>query len=564
MNLNWNLNIFIAKCLVNFYYMGNVLKHHYDIFIDYSNPNILLYLLALFKFAMKKVIYQILFFSLIISCSSESDPLRPEELTPDDVLSPKISFNSLPDIVETKTILQIFIEDKSQVHTKIYINDKLVSDSNSKEVSFEIDPFDFTIGRKNLRIVSIDLNKNETIKMVSFELKKLLFSIPKPIDEFYLEGQYLTVHFNDGSLYMTKKIEKNEDGTFYASDDFDRQEFIVSLYTSTNSTSINYHYINSYANIQPGTILLSASKKYDIFNFGNLPQSSTQLIDLREVINPRVFGYNGSLRLSGNGYYFLNYNFEAPQQFFMYSAPNPGNIKADYTYTRITDIEQTKYTKDDFIRPEDFGSIPLPGHSDFGLAIRGYETEADYLKNRYSTVLSVNGQTITTDHLDIPLFPDLFKTYQLLYSYTPDAKSRYNLHQKGIEKPILTNSFDIFKNGNNIIIKGDHDYSRIRFSYAFDRPNTYYNVFQWSFHYKSAEFVVIPFENFEIPEQVSSTFEERMALLKPSQTTSNSYTLDLEVYKHSQTIAYENMMFGSNYINNEAGDVSWLTYDLKE
>lgn len=513
---------------------------------------------------MKKIIYQILFFSLIISCNSESDPLREEESTSDDVLAPKISFNSLPDVVETKTTLQISIEDKSQVRTKIYINEELVTDSNSKEVSFEIDPFDFTIGTKNLRIVSIDLNNNETTKMVSFELKKLLFSMPKPIDEFYLEGQYLTVHFNNGTLYMTKKIEKNEDGTFYASDDFDRQEFIVSLYTSTNSTSVNYHFINSYANIHPGTILLSASKKYDMFNFGNLPQSSTQLIDLREIINPRVFAYNGSLRLSGNGYYLLNYNFEAPQQFFMYSVPSPGNIKKDYTYTRITDIGQTRYAKEDFVKPQTFGSIPLPGHSKFGLAIQGYETEADYLKNRYSTVLSIDGQTITTDHLDIPLFPDLFGTYQLLYSYSPDAKSLYHVHQKGIEKPIVINSFDISKNGDHLMIKGDHDYSRIKFSYAFDRPNTHYNIFQWSFHNKYSEFVTIPFENLEIPEQVTSTFEERMAFLKPSQTTSNSYTLELDVYKHSQTIIYENMMFGSDYIKNEAGDVSWLTYDLKE
>ena len=196
-----------------------------------------------------------------------------------------------------------------------------------------------------------------------------------------------------------------------------------------------------------------------------------------------------------------------------------------------------------------------------GLATQGYETEEDYQENRYHTTMSLPGTWVSTPNVDIPLFPDLFEVYNVLFSFTPNEKTRFSTRQKGLDKSIPANGFDVSKSGETIAITGDHDYSRVRFIYSLNESNSY-NLFEWTFHQRESNEIVLPLESFEIPEEVAKIFEERNLKLKPSQVN-QWYTYEFDVYRHSESIVYEHLFFGNNYLKNEAGDVSWLTYDLR-
>lgn len=512
---------------------------------------------------MKKVIIQFLFILLLVSCGTDGMGPVEEEILIGDNKPPQISINSFPEKVESLSTFQVNITDESGVRTKIYINNDLLSESDSKSISFEIDPFDYTIGNKTLKIVSTDSQNNENSVEIPFELKKLLFVLPDPTNANGIdEDQFLSVNFIDGSLYMAKKIENDIDGTFYANDDFKRQEFVVSLIWTTDISSVNYHQIFSFSNIKPGTILLSASERHDLFNTGNLNLNNNVLLNLNDIINPRVYGYNSRLSPSGGGNYFLGYNNEAPIKYFLYSFPDLGNIKSDYSYALITDLEQTKYASTNLSSHENFASIEIPNTSNFTFSVEGYETESDFTQNRFNVILSLSDQTFSSNKIDVPLFPGLFEIYNLKYSYTIDDKSRFTTRQRNLNRSLTTNTYQVTKNGNNIIVSGDHDYSKIIFRHGWYATNTITNVFEWTYHNKESKSINIPFESFEIPEQVSILFEQRKVIPKPNNLTNDNYMFDFEVYNHSEAIIYENMMFGSSYNQNEAGDVTWLTYNL--
>lgn len=514
---------------------------------------------------MNRLFLPILLLFLVIACSAENeDPAVPKP-TDVDSEAPAISISTFPDIIERISSFQLSITDESSVSTQIYVDNILVIETTTKTITFDIDPFDFPIGNRTLRITSTDTHSNESSLSIPFELKKLLFVLPNPFTDNAFPGQdqFLSVNLEDGSLYMSKQITNDDDGTFYANDDFQRQQFIVSLYRSTNTTSVNYHNIYSFSNIEPGTVLLPYSERINFFNTGNLPQGNPLLLELSELTNPKVYGYNGSLVPSGGGSYLLNYNLDAPKKYFLYDFPDLGNTQTDYTYTIISYLEKTSYTAVDLSTTNEFTSISLPDQSLFSLYIEGYETEEDYNQNRFYRILHLNEVNLASNTVDIPLFPDIFETYNMIYSTVIDGKLTFSSKQKAVTSPVISNDIQISKEGQRISINGSHDYSRISFRYGFSAPNTFSNTFDWAFYSRESTSIQMPLENFEIPQVLSVYFEERGILPRPSQQTNDSYILDLEVYDHSDAVIYENMMFGSSYNQNEAGDVIWLTYSLK-
>lgn len=513
---------------------------------------------------MKKVFLQLLFSVLLFSCSTEENPV--EEQQPQDSKPPQIVVSSLSSTIETVSNVQVSITDDSTVKTSVYIDDVLVTEENSKNFSVEIDPFDFTTGSKTLKVVSTDSGNNEASKEFDFELKKLLFVLPNPISDNALgsdRDQFISINFNDGSLYMAKKIESDEDGKFYANDDFERQNFTVSLYGIANSAPRNEHIISSFANIEPGTVVMPASERWSHFNLGSLPRNASELLDLSELEKPMIFSYNSNASATGGGQYLFNYSSETSEKFFLFNFPNSGDLESDYTYTWITDLEKTIYSSSDLSTAENFTTVEIPVKNNFFLGVDGYQTESDYKENKFYRVLAVNESTTSTYPVKVPVFPDLFEVYNLTYSYPLDNRSIFYSKQKGLEVSLPTNQFVINRNGQTIGIAGEHDYSRIIFEYT-QNTNDVYSIFKWTYNFKESQSVSIPFENFEIPEEVLNLFQERQVVPKPGMLTNNNYyMLDFEVYNYAEPIIYENMMFGSSYNQNEGGDVSWVTYNLK-
>jgi len=515
---------------------------------------------------MNKLILLFLTLTFLISCNSSSEEPLPPEIEGGDIEAPEIAIPTFPEVVETTSSFQISVTDESNITTQIYIDDILVAESATSAIDFDIDPFDFTVGDKTLRILSTDANDNVETVNIPFELKKLLFRLPEPVSDNAFPGSYvfLSVNFSDGSLYKSKRIESDEDGTFYADDNFERQDFVVSLYRISDSfiAGNNYYFIYTFSDISPGTELLNSTQRFDFFNLGALRPDEETNFDLTEIPNSRIFGYNGYMF---PGTYELDFNSGAPQKYLLYNFPDFGNTQTDYSYTLITDLNKTTYTLSDLSPANDFSAITLPQQSEFYLKIEGYENEEDYDHNRYHQFFDGGNHSISTNTINIPLFPNLFNIYNLFYTTTINNKLTFSRKQKGMTSPVITDDLQIIKNDQNISIDGEHDYSKIWFrDHSFDVPNTFSNYFDWKFYNKESVSVEILMESFEIPQAVLTLYEERGVLPRPSQQTDNNFRYNLEVYDHSDEVIYENMMFGGDYNQNEGGDVIWLTYDLKD
>jgi hypothetical protein len=518
---------------------------------------------------MKKFFLSIFSILLCVSCSSENENPTPPEDEQGNTQAPEIYIETFPDIIETASSFQISVTDESDVTTQIYIDDVLVTEATAKTIDFDIDPFDYTIGEKTLRIISTNANDNVETVSIPFELKKLLFRLPEPVSDnpFIGSDLFLSVNFDDGTLYKSKRIETDEDGTFYADDDFERQDFIVSLYRISNPITINYNYydIYSFSNIAPGTELLSTSQRFDFFNLGNLHLDQFIYIDLIGITKPRLEGYNGRILHSYNETYSFSTNSQAPEFYFLYSFPDFGNAIDDYAYTVISDLGKTTYAASDLSPATEFASITLPNQATYSFGVEAYKSEEDYGQNRGHSIFgSISHFNSSSYTFDVPIFPDVFDTYNLFYTTTLNSKLEYSMKQKGMVPPVISNDLQITKNGQNISIDGEHDYSKIWFQYGFDVPNTQLNLFNWTFYGKESTALELPMENFEIPLEVLDLYGERGVLPRPSQQTDDNFSYDLEVYNHSDSVIYENMMFGGDYNQNEGGDVIWLTYDLKD
>jgi len=513
---------------------------------------------------MKKLLTSILALLLFISCSSESESPTPE-VEQDDIQAPEIAIPTFPEVIETTSSFQISVTDDFDVTTQIYIDDILVAESTSSTIDFVIDPFDFTAGDKTLRIISSDANDNVETVNIPFELKKLLFRLPQPVSDNPSPDSYvfLSVNFNDGSLYKSKHIETDQDGAFYADDDFERQDFIVSFYRISNPipTAFNKYYIYSFSDIAPGTELLTTTQRFDFFNLGNLRPDKETDLDLTEIPNAKIFGYNGYMF---PGIYELDSTSGAPQKYLLYNFPDLGNPQTDYGYTIITDLDKTTYTLSDLSPANDFFAITLPQQSEFSFKIEGYANEDDYEHNRHHQFFDGSNQSISSKTIDVPQLPELFNIYNVHYTTTINNKLTFSRKQKGMASPVITNDLRITKNDQNISIDGEHDYSIIWFQDRFFVPDTFSNDFDWKFYNKESTVVEMLMESFEIPQAVLDLYEEGSVLPRPSQQTDEYFKYDLEVYSHSDTVLYENMMFGGDYNQNEGGDVTWLTYDLKD
>lgn len=516
---------------------------------------------------MKKFFLSFFSIILFISCSSESEDPVPSEVEKGDTQAPEISIETFPDIVETTSSFQISVTDESDITTQIYIDNVLVTEATTTTIDFDIDPFDYTIGEKTLQITTTDASDNVETVSIPFELKKLLFRFPEPVSDnpFIGSDLFLSVNFDDGTLYKSKRIETDEDGTFYADDDFERQDFIVSLYRISNPITINYNYydIYSFSDIAPGTELLSTTQRFDFFNLGNLPTDQFIYIDLVGILKPRLGGYNGRILHSYNETYSFSTNSQAPEFYFLYSFPDFGNAIDDYAYTVISDLGKTTYAASDLSPATEFTSITLPDQPTYSFGIEAYKSEEDYRQNRghstFGTISDLNSSSYT---FDVPIFPDVFDTYNIFYTTSISSKLEYSMKQKGMASPVISEDFQVTKNEQNISINGEHDYSKISFQYGFDAPNTQLNLFNWTFYGKESTALELPMENFEIPLEVLDLYGERGVLPRPSQQTDDNFSYDLEVYNHSDSVIYENMMFGGDYNQNEGGNVVWLTLDL--
>ncbi len=501
---------------------------------------------------------------VLYACSSDSNEMNipnppmdaedPNDNMPDNE-APVISISNLADAIEAITTIDVSVSDASdQVLSRVFVDDMEVFESNSKNFSFDLDPFDFLNGERTLRVVSSDANDNLAEESLTFVLRKLLFtSLGSQGEVSSAEIEiFLAVNSLEGTLIDYRKIESLDDGTFYAPDGFARQDFVITEYRRNISSSSLL--IGSYADVAPGVNILTLEEAAPIYNFTTsaLIEGSFELDILDIPAGLSLSNFRGA----GN-FYFTQAPFNSfdPLSFFydldpariheavIFSFEGFGNTSfdlANYRYTTINSLENQTLNFNDFLPADDFTELELPPNvSNVRVVINGYRDENNYttdLRNQlFETQLD---DTSSVSTVTIPLLNEYPIVNQNINLSTADG-TRYLIQQRGL-LPLQIPNVSIERADNSVLISGNYNHSRIRLIFGIN---------SWSYFQKSAEEISIPFSTFEIPEEVSVNIENSDFATNPA----NSLEINVNVTENPANLD-EALFFPGFILFNAFGD----------
>jgi len=511
--------------------------------------------------------YIIVIGSLFFIGCSKDEPNNKKEPVTVDKTSPKISLSGLPKKMEASTELNITVSDESEnVTTKIYIDDIEVFTTEQKNFNFTLDPFDYKTGDRNISISSKDKNGNETTNESSFESKRLLFDYPealRSVDKEVMDS-YIAVNKMDGELVSFKKIETDEDGKFYAEDDFERQDFVITQYNIGRQSILFFIDAHSYAGIVPGTVFKSKEEQqFLVYNYPIAKQERPYLqsdLLISSPSEPVVYNQDSYLFKkfgSPNDSFTLSYAPKVDVNFFMYYFPNDNNIETDYKYLFITDLDKQSYFPEDFLALKKTSNITIPNGTTYTFVLNGYEDDDAYGKYRYHKMFEKKGSAADNLSIQVPLVDD-FKVYQIGLDLKIGNNKSIGIQQKGLG-PFVIPDMDIVKNDDVLEFKGDYDYSMMKFHKTLpNNPND--GLFEWKYFNKPTTTIKIPFYSFELPGPVKEIVREKSIDITPEGLNPNYLICSLTDY--SEEVLLEDLAFGAYYISNRGGDSVSMTLEI--
>jgi hypothetical protein len=414
---------------------------------------------------IKNFIYSAFF--VLFSCggSSDDDSNQPIE----DAAPPEFTISNIPQELEEETDIQIQITDESDVTTVILVNDVEVFTSQSKNFTYTLDPFNFTSGDKIFKVLATDSNGNEKTQQLTFNLKKLLFSYPNLgyLTDPLMNDVYIAINQIDGTLITFRKVEPFTPDKIYASDNFERQNMIVSCFTFSKQSFLNFNYIYTYADLEPGTKSLSFEEFSQIFNSNFLPNvNQNKSILIYAEGTPYLKGYNATIRKSRVGpeeQYDLRYANGTDINPLLYIKKRGDEPDKAYQYAFIDDFNKTEYQSGDLTLLQNERNLNIPTGSSYSLDVRAYPTEEDYEKNRYTEIYNTNSNNENNaSSLKIPDFGDTFSIYQNSIRVQINENTTINISQTG-SSDINLLDLNIVKNENTLNITGDFDYAYFDF-----------------------------------------------------------------------------------------------------
>ena len=500
----------------------------------------------------QKIITVLVLVFVLFSCSGDSESPDGQDNPNDstDTTVPVISIANLTSILAVTTSIDVTITDASDdVLSRILIDGTEVFRSELKNFSYELDPFDFPNGERTFRVESIDNSGNEAESSTTFELRKLLISSQGLRGDISTadEDIFMAINTLDGELVEYRRIVFPEDGVFFAPDGFERQDFVVTSYEISNGSFIT---INSYSGVSPDSEILTTEEAIPLFNFS----PSESLAGSFSVTVTDVPNNSFLQNLFANGHLYLGSPSGSSIDIFFDSAMedaiddavifrrgfiSPLDI-SDYRYIALDALENQTVSFNDFLLPDDTFDLELPlDISDLRISINGYKSEADYNSFIFDRIYESNliASTTTDPMVRIPLINVYPEISQELF-FRLDATTTAVASHRGFsryESPIL----NVQRSGDEITINGDHDNSTFRFSNG--APNSF---LLWDYYHDNAQILRLPFDTFEIPEEILAFFGD---LIIP---TNSSEGLSLNITIGEETNDYDNSLFYLNFVNN--------------
>lgn len=445
----------------------------------------------MFKYAIFLFAFILTSASLVTSCSDQTS----ENILEEPIASkPKITISKDLTSVEVLTDFTITIESEFVAQTSLFIDDIELRSSSDETIEYSIDPFPFDIGIHNLKIISTDTQDEKSSYNISFEIKRLLFK-----DEtFYtkenpLQGlKYISIHTSAGALLEIREIEGPEDGIFYAENNFQKQDLIITRYEFP-TLFLGFYGISSYLDVKVGTIITLNQNLESPYFF-----PKTALLNFNADISPELVAnnYNSTIVSKNNTNYGLLYSENLSKNFLITTSPEALENIGDYRYLIVDDVTKNEYALSDFQLPADIIELGIPMDSNFRLNLYGFINQDDFIDNKfYEVYVSRNS---SNKMVQVPIL-DEYSLYQVRLTYSLDNTDVYINHDS-VYSPIESPDVEILQQQDLITITGEYEYLGLELTIStLDLANT----LNWVFISSQKENITIPYVNFEIPEIIS-------------------------------------------------------------
>ena len=514
---------------------------------------------------MKKILFSLLFLHLLLSCGSDSeDPETDRDTTP-----PSISILGVQETIDTPTTINFTIADAaSTISTVVLLNGEQVLSTTQKSFSYELDPYELPSGSATLTITSTDDQGNENTETITFNLQKLLFRGNGSFSSSTVDS-YLAINLEEtGELIAFRKIETEEDLTFYAPDDFEIQDLIVTNY----GLPVNEPYLLSTArstgSVQPGTDLFFTFEQADLLGLDL--QSEGQNGQLQLSVTDVPSGYQLSLfardYFSGGGGstdFSINYNTQNTEDIFVYAQPVSSDPIAGYRYFILEDYVDQTISFNDFavLESDQAVNLPLPDDTErFGVTLAGYmDADESYRNGDYRLLYSHSADVSSSEKAyDIPVLEQYPQLEQWLTINLNDGGKIISTF-KGTSEIEIPN-FSATRQSNTVSTSGDYDMLRFIFKLEMplsDPPGSVSSFQHWFQDFPSNS-APIPFETLEIPQEIVEGLVQRGFDISYDDPNAE---LTISLTKYEQQQEYPQ---GPFYVplRNEAGDATTLVFPI--
>lgn len=512
---------------------------------------------------LKKILF-LLFIALYISCSKDnSENNQPEPNQNEDVL-PVISISELENLIETKSSFNITISGtEAQTNTTVLINDIEVASTDQKDFELEINPFDYPNGKTSLKVKSVTAGNLESVKDEEIEINKLLFRSFGGLSSESVDS-YLAINLQStGELVGFKKIITYDDPIFlHAEDNFIEENIIVTQYIISNNSS--FQMARMFGNVKPGTELISIEEVANQLGIDVVwPSNQT-------AFNVTIEGTSNSgfISLLGRDYNFGNSSFptleimydEALTEnvFLYYYNQYDNNILNNYRYSFIDNLEDQsiQFEEMTMLQEEDITTFQIPNTVDSAsITLFGFNNEESYRENLYRLLFVNSIQTGTSGYTAsypyIKEYPIVVKSIGLDFL----DGSNLILDQKNtldITIPDIT----VQKNEGDIEINGAHDFSELNLEVLHPDPAKN-DIFRMSYKNLGLDTIDIPFDTFEIPEEIVQILNERGFGIT---TTNHTGELNIQITNYDDKL-FPNGVFHYS-LGRENGDAFYWTIPL--
>ncbi len=516
------------------------------------------------------IIPSFIFFLLGCSSNDESTNEIPQE---NDTTNPEISINGIEngDTVETITSLNVSIMDEdNQITTTILVDNQEISTNENKQFTIDIDPFDFSSGAKTLTIESTDSSGNTTTLTQSFEMKKLLFinsdfQIPLLFSNPELET-YISINTMEGELLDYQKIEADQETRFYAPNMVERQNIIATMFMFYPNSQNRQPAIISYGNLLPGTKTITQNEvALRRLEYSKSNSFQLTMTDATETTNFKMKGQEYSLETfgatTGNFAAPINYDPNLNGRMFIYSNPSGADNLQDYRFLFIDDFVDSTISFTDFDVPNNSTSIQFPQSiTDFGLTLFGYRSQDDYDKRKYTEIFTKpTSITSTSTNIEVPILEE-FEIYEKQYGTKLSEKKSYLSRTKGFGE-ITIPDWDAQLEGNLIITSGNYDHLFVGTTFKGDIVENTVNRITWSYSEKNNPEVILPFQNFEIPQEIK-TMLESLGIDPNNPSQLEMLSVILEDFEKDN--AFEDGIFVGYGNSNYYGDEQSMSFRIKD